>query len=189
MIGVLVAAAHQLAQSLAPMRSIVVAAGEVERANRVVRRADREDADAARGRGRVADDRALRRLDVLAETAAAIAAPADKRVRTWRFGRSRTPAESARRPVRSARQPDGSDRPAGRRADASRRASSRPAANVMLCQSVASGTLNAPAMASHRWSRARPARSNTSARRALGRLGGRPPEQADGDGLRRPART
>src|SRR5205807_1554551 len=51
MVRVLVAAIHQLREPERPARPVVVAAVEIERTNWIVRRANRENADAA-GRGR-----------------------------------------------------------------------------------------------------------------------------------------
>src|SRR6476469_6444758 len=71
-IRVFVAAADQLADPLPPVRSIVVAAGEIEQAERVVRRPDGENPDAFGGGGRIAHHGGFARLQVLAEPATAV---------------------------------------------------------------------------------------------------------------------
>src|SRR5262245_36652369 len=72
MVGVLVAAIQQFRQRLTAMRSIVVAAAEVERADGVVGRTNRVDADTGGCRGRVSKDACLGRLNVFPEAPAAI---------------------------------------------------------------------------------------------------------------------
>ena len=70
-VGILVPVPHQLGERLAPVRSIVVFAGKIERADRVVAGTNREGRDPGSAPGhevrRVADGRGFRRLQVLAE--------------------------------------------------------------------------------------------------------------------------
>ena len=85
MIRVFVAATHQLVERLRAMRSIVVAAREIERSDGVVDRSDREDANAAGGRRRITDDRGFRRLQIFPKAAASLDARAGERVRSRRL--------------------------------------------------------------------------------------------------------
>ena len=98
-VGVLVAAAHQLGERLPAVGSIVEAAGEIERADRVVRGPDREDARPRRrsARSDVADGRRLGRLQVLADAAAAVEPRRRQRVRARAIRARPTRARSARR--------------------------------------------------------------------------------------------
>ena len=90
-VGILVAAAHQLGQAWPPVGSIVEPAVEVERADRIVRRPDDVEprtrlAGELRG---VADGRRLERLQVLADAPASVQPRRRKRVRARRIRRGR----------------------------------------------------------------------------------------------------
>ena len=90
-VGIFVAAAHQLGERLPAIGPIVEAAGEVERADRIVRGPNRENARPAPRRRPcdVADGRGFGRLQVFAEPPAAVEPRRRERVRPWRFGRRR----------------------------------------------------------------------------------------------------
>src|SRR5207245_9665755 len=81
MIGILVAAIHQLAEALRTVGSIVEAAGEIERPNRVVRGPDGEHPHAAGGGGRVAENCRFGGLHELAQPRAAVQTGPGERVR------------------------------------------------------------------------------------------------------------
>src|SRR5438067_5437601 len=74
MVGVLVAALHQLLRRMAPVGGIIIRAGEIERANRIVRRTNHVERIEAQQRmvHGVAQRRRLRRRDELAETTAKV---------------------------------------------------------------------------------------------------------------------
>ena len=82
---------HQLGQRLAPIGAIVVTPVEIERPHRVVRGTNSEDpwCGFLRCAGNVADDRRLRRLQVLTESTAAIDPRGRQGMRARRLGRSR----------------------------------------------------------------------------------------------------
>src|SRR5205814_536146 len=87
MISVLVAAIHELAEAVAALRQGIVAAAEVERADRVVTGMDREDPYAGSCRRRVADDGCFAGEEVLAEAAADVEARRGQRVRPGQLRR------------------------------------------------------------------------------------------------------
>src|SRR5436853_7478989 len=72
MVGVLVAALHQLLRRMAPVGGIIIRAGEIERANRIVRRTNHVERIEAQQRmdNLIAQLRRLRRRDKLTETTA-----------------------------------------------------------------------------------------------------------------------
>ena len=90
-VRVLIAAAHQLRESLAPIGSIVVAAGEIERSQGIVDGTNNKKARHAPGceLRHVSHGRRLGRSQVLAYPTAAIEPAGRERVRAGRFRRRR----------------------------------------------------------------------------------------------------
>ena len=177
MVGVFVAARHQLGERLPPVGAVVVPAGEIERADRIVRRANREDARqtptaataARRGRWPLPPTAGTRRRGPCRRGVAAPSAcgPGD-------LGRGRHEDDLLDAKFRQFVEQAAQRRRADRTAGASRRASRQSGANVIACGSVASGTVSAAATR----------RPGDRGRRRPGR----PPRRAATFGLARSAR-
>src|SRR4029453_17814932 len=86
-VRVLVPAVDEFGETVAPVRPVVVAAAEIERSDRIVCGPDRENANAARGVGGVADDGGFGGLQIIAEPAATVETRRRQRVWTLRLRR------------------------------------------------------------------------------------------------------
>ena len=162
----------------APIGSIVVPAGEVERADGIVLRPNREQprrspATAEHVR-RVADRRRLRRLQILPDPAAALEPRRGQRVRSRRFRRRRHDDRLLDAEVGQLLEQPRQARRADRRRGASRRASSPSGAKLHLVR-----RRSRAAPSARRQSRPRGGRVRRRSGRTLPRGARRPPRWSD----------